>query len=230
MFSMKLRINVGCGQTPTKGWLNFDNSLSLFLSRIPLLPKLFNNLGIINNRQYRFIRFARKNNIKYADATKRLPIKDGSVDVLYSSHMLEHLDRGEADKFVDEIYRVLRPGGIVRIAVPDIKKKIELYNKHGDADTFIEDTLLCAPRPKSLLTRIRFLLVGSRHHHWMYDGVSLSNLLKRHGLVDPEVLPAGKTNIKQCEALDLRERSNESIYIEAEKKTINNNIHKKNFC
>lgn len=214
---MALRINLGCGQTPTRGWRNFDNSLSLRLSLVPLLPDFLLKLKFLESSQYQFILFARENDVEYGDATKGLPIQDKSVDVLYSSHMLEHLDRNEADMFLKEAFRVLRPSGIIRIAVPDIKKQVQRYNESDDADAFIEATHLCAPRPRSLAQRLRLLLVGTRNHQWMYDGNSLSRLLQKHGFVKTEVMPSGQTKIRGHEPLDLQERASESVYVEAEK-------------
>ncbi len=212
-----MRINIGCGQTPTKGWQNYDNSLSLRLAKIPILPDLLRKLGFLDSSQYQFIRFARENQIEYGDATKGLPILGASVDVLYSSHMLEHLDRNEAAKFLKEACRVLRPGGIIRIVVPDINKQVAQYSESGDADAFIEATHLCVSRPRSVAQRLRLLLIGTRHHQWMYDGNSLSCLLKAYGFVNVEVLPAGQTKIHLHEPLDLQERVSESVYVEAEK-------------
>ena len=217
---MRLRVNVGCGQTPTPGWKNFDNSLSVRFARIPLLPDLLHKLRFLDTSQYQFIRCARENHIKYGDATKGLPIKGGSVDVVYSSHMLEHLDRNAADGFLKEAFRVLRPGGVIRIAVPDIKKQVAQYHESGDADAFVEATNLCVPRPRSLAQRLRLLLVGTRHHQWMYDGNSLSGLLQKHGFVKTEVLRAGQTRICNHAPLDLQERSSESVYVEAEKASV----------
>jgi predicted SAM-dependent methyltransferase len=214
---MGLRINVGCGQTPTGGWRNFDNSLSLRLSKIPLLPGLLQKLGFLDGSQQQFIRFVRENDIEYGDATKGLPIQDESVDVLYSSHMLEHLDKNEAEKFLRESFRVLRPGGIIRIAVPDIKRQIAHYNESGDADAFVEATHLCVPRPRSLAQRLRLLLVGTRHHQWMYDANSLSELLQEHGFIKADEMPVGQTKIHEYEPLDLQERASESVCVEAEK-------------
>jgi predicted SAM-dependent methyltransferase len=96
---MGLRINIGCGNTPTREWRNFDNSLCLRLAKIPLLPAILQKLGFVEESQQQFIRFARENFIEYGDATKGLPIQDNSVEVVYSSHMLEHLDKNEAAKF-----------------------------------------------------------------------------------------------------------------------------------
>lgn len=214
---MGLRINVGCGLTPTQGWRNFDNSLSLRLAKIPLLPDVLKKLGFFEVSQLQFMRFARENDVEYGDATKGLPLQDGSVDVIYTSHMLEHLDKNEADKFLREAFRVLHPGGIIRIAVPDLKKQIELYNQRSDADAFIEATHLCVPRPSSLAQRLRLLLVGPRHHQWMYDGKSVSAALQKHGFIKADVMPVGQTKLHNYEPLDLQERASESIYVEAEK-------------
>ncbi len=214
---MVLRINIGCGQTPTEGWRNFDNSFSLRLSKIPLLPELLLKLRFLVSTQFQFIRFARENNIEYADATKGLPFQDETVDILYSSHMLEHLDRDEADTFLKEAFRVIRPSGIIRIAVPDIRKQVEHYNESNDSDAFIESTHICVPRPRSFSQRLRLLLVGNRHHQWMYDGNSLSRLLQNHGFVKTEEVPSGRTRISDPGSLDLQERADESVYVEAEK-------------
>lgn len=211
-----MRINVGCGQTPTKGWRNFDNSLSLRLGRVPFLPELLHKVGVLEASQYQFIHFARSDGIEHGDVTKGIPLSDGSVDVLYSSHMLEHLDRGEASLFLKEARRVLCSGGIIRLAVPDLRKHVQQYIESEDADAFIAGTLLCQPRPRTIVQRLRVLLVGARHHQWMYDGVSLCRLLLAHGFVKAEVLPAGKTKIQAPEPLDLQERLSESVYVEAE--------------
>jgi hypothetical protein len=47
-------------------------------------------IGIIGESQKQFIRFAYTTNIKYANATQRIPLSTGSVGVLYSSDILEH--------------------------------------------------------------------------------------------------------------------------------------------
>jgi len=59
-----MRINVGCGQTPTPTWRNFDNSFSLRLSNSPLLVKMATRLGLLNGSQLNFISFAMQSNIE----------------------------------------------------------------------------------------------------------------------------------------------------------------------
>lgn len=211
-----MRVNVGCGQTPTAGWKNFDNSLSLRLAKIPFLPALLLKARLLDSPQYQFIQFARSNRIEYGDVAKGLPLSDGSVDVIYSSHMLEHLDREEASLFLKKARRMLRPGGIIRLVVPDIHKHVQQYIGSEDADAFIAGTLLCYPRPRTIVQRLRILLVGTRHHQWMYDGASLCRLLLAHGFVRVEIMQPGETKVRAPEPLDLQERFSESVYVEAE--------------
>ena len=214
---MGQRINVGCGQRPTRGWRNFDNSFSLRLSKIRFLPGLSLKLGLLDCAQYQFISFARDNNIEYADAARRLPLADESVDVVYSSHMLDHLDREGADRFLAEAHRVMQPGATIRIAVPDIRLQVSDYNESGDADAFIGATHLCVPHLRSLPQWLGLVFVGRRNHQWMYDGRSLSLLLEKHHFVNAAVTPVGQTRITDPGPLNLEERSGDSVYVEGDK-------------
>jgi predicted SAM-dependent methyltransferase len=212
-----MRVNIGCGTTPTSGWENFDNSWSLKLSKRPLLTALLYKLKAIDPPQMRYIAFCRENNINWADATRKIPLPDASVELLYSSHMLEHLDRDEARSFLTEARRVLKAGGTIRLAVPDLAKQIDAYVRNKDADEFIKATLMTVPRPRTWSERLRVLLVGTRHHQWMYDGGSLSRLLQDCGFANAEIIAAGETSITDPKPLDLRERESESLYVEAVK-------------
>ena len=214
-----MRINVGCGLTPISGWKNFDNSFSLKLSRFSLLPDLLAKTKLIKSESYKAIKFFRSNPgiVEYADATKGLPFEDGTVEVLYSSHMLEHLDQSEALLFLKEAERVLQPGGIIRLSVPDLRRHVEDYLVSGDADMFIASTELCIPKPRGFIGKIKYLFVGARNHQWMYDKSSLCRLLSLNRFKRPEVMPPGTTKIMGPPFPDLRERENESIYVEAKR-------------
>lgn len=56
------------------------------------------------------------------DISKRLPFDDNSVDYLLAEHVLEHITAHEGFRFMQEISRVLKPGGVVKIIVPDLAK------------------------------------------------------------------------------------------------------------
>lgn len=56
-----------------------------------------------------------------------LPFADGEVDAVYSSHLLEHFPKWQAPEFLRECLRVLKPGGILRVAVPDLEQLMRMY-------------------------------------------------------------------------------------------------------
>ena len=213
----QIRINIGCGMTPTVGWRNYDNSLSVKLANRPFLYAALAATGFISRPQREFIGFCKTHDIHWADAVRRIPHDDGEVDVVYSSHMLEHLDREQAIQFIVEARRVLRPGGTLRLAVPDLSYHVSNYQQTGDADRFMCETHTVVESPKGLRGLLSMTLVGHRNHKWMYDGKSLCALLERHGLHDVRIMPAGQTRIADSGALDLFERLPESVFVEANK-------------
>ena len=74
------------------------------------------------------------------DIRTGLPFPDNSFSAVYHSHVLEHLRRSSAPALLRECYRVLAPGGILRVAVPDLEAIARLYLKNlegavaGDAE------------------------------------------------------------------------------------------------
>ena len=210
------RLNVGCGQTPTPGWRNFDYSPSVRLARRPILTRLLRALGLLDNAQWGNIQYCRSSDIQWADCT-RLPLPDGSAEVLYSSHMLEHLDRQQSEKFLHEAFRVLIPGGIPRLAVPDLHLFVAEYVDNGDGDRLLGRMHMNMSRPGTFAQRLRYLLVGPRNHLWMYDAASLGRLLAACGYGEVRVTAAGDTTIANPGALNLRERESERLYVEARK-------------
>lgn len=209
------KINIGCGDVPTRGWHNYDNSPSVRLAGWPCLTRLLYRLGLLSFKQRNFISTVRREGIRYANAVSSIPHANGSVAVIYTCHMLEHLDRQDARSFLREVRRVLMPGGIIRIAVPDLRYHIDQYLRDGDADLFMENLFTTSSKQAGIFTKLRYLLIGDRHHLWMYDARSLCQMLVGEGFRDPRVLGAGETTIPDPGSLDLAERSPESLFVEA---------------
>jgi predicted SAM-dependent methyltransferase len=211
-----IRLNVGCGSSPTEGWANLDNSFSVRFANRPRLLALLVRTHLTSSESVELGRLARGKGVRWATCG-RLPYEGGSVEVVYSSHMFEHLDRSEAREFLEESLRVLAPGGTIRLAVPDLGRLVAEYLMTGDADRLVDRTYLALSKPKSIRAKILASVVGSRHHHWMYDEQSLCAALTAAGFVDAAAQIAGSTTIERSEPLDLFERESESIYVEAKK-------------
>ncbi len=192
-----------------------DNSLSLKLAAFPWLMSLADKLGLLKPAQVENLAYNRKHRIIFCDARKRIPAREGSADVVYSSHMVEHMDREEAAGFFREARRVLCPGGTIRLALPNLRWHVDNYLKSGDADELMLALKLGRRLPKSLLERSKVFFLGEREYHvFMYDPSSLVKFLESAGFVSVVSLPAGKTRIPAPGSLDLSERSPESLFVE----------------
>lgn len=211
-----IRLNVGCGPLGIPGWVNLDNSLSVRLARIPGAMKALASIGLVGPPSLKYSEAVREFDIQYGNA-RHLPFKANSAEVLYSSHMLEHLDRDEARSFLEEGLRVLAPGGIIRVVVPDLRMRVQAYMETGDADAFIASLSMDELARRTYRAKLTFLVLGSRGHQWMYDEASLSALLESCGFVNARSMKAGETSIPDPGELNLSERVGDSIYVEASK-------------
>lgn len=61
------------------------------------------------------------------DVRQQLPFDGGTFDMVYSEHFLEHIERHEAVLFLAECFRVLKPGGALRVSTPDMEFLARLY-------------------------------------------------------------------------------------------------------
>ena len=99
---------------------------------------------------------------------------DASIDLIYCSHALEYFDRQEMVAVLTEWARVLKPGGLLRLAVPDFAALVRVYEQTGDLNCIhgplygrmLIDTVL---GPKML------------YHKSTFDEPSLSALLEVNG-------------------------------------------------
>ena len=106
-------LNLGCGRRTHSSWINID------YSRIAILKTSWFMRRFASSRvPPNYVNHNLRNGIPYANET---------VDVVYSSHFLEHLPHQEALPFVREVYRVLKIGGIIRLVVPDLESITRNY-------------------------------------------------------------------------------------------------------
>jgi predicted SAM-dependent methyltransferase len=67
--------------------------------------------------------------IRKIDALSGIPVETGSADVVYHSHLLEHLPKQMAPAFIAECFRVLKEGGLIRVVVPDLEQIARQYTE-----------------------------------------------------------------------------------------------------
>lgn len=208
---------MGCGPSVFDGWVNIDKSPSVILARLGLLRKLLFRLGLITPEQASGF----PPGVVFADVSKRIPAGDGSVDCIYSSHMIEHLSRWQALAFLRECRRVLVPGGILRLATPDLALMIRDYESGSSpfldehrtrADAFCAEYAAWSDPPGSTLRRMIRKVAGGDNHQWLYDSESLAALLREGGFTQVEVCGFREGSLPELERVERRERS---LFVEA---------------
>jgi SAM-dependent methyltransferase len=195
--SSEIKINIGCGTSGISGWHNFDNSPTITLSRIPLLSRLLKTP-------------AWPRDVRRYDVRQGLRFADSSVRYIYSSHTFEHFTQADSFAIAKECFRVLQPGGILRIVVPDL----ELIAREYLADS----SPLAAQRFLERLSLNHSLadwLHPGSNHSQMFDGKALVRLLRDAGFERVVVSSFGVSAIPEIDALELEVRRGESLYVEA---------------
>jgi predicted SAM-dependent methyltransferase len=122
-----------------------------------ILPKPFENLDT-----------RKMDGVDHVCEADKLSFEDGTFDLVYSSHVLEHFKRNETQSILNEWVRVLKPGGIVRISVPSFESLIKIYQTAGDIEYIIGP-----------------LMGGQTYeqnfHYNMFDKASLTKYLEKAG-------------------------------------------------
>jgi predicted SAM-dependent methyltransferase len=192
-----IKINIGCGLSGIAGWENLDNSPTIWVSRIPLLNRLLKTP-------------AWPRDVRRYDVRKGLPYADGSVRYVYSSHTFEHFTYNESLAIAKECLRVLAPGGILRIVVPDLSLIVREYL--ADAGAQAAQTFLSR---LSLNHSLQDFVHPGSNHSQMFDAKLLLHLLREAGFVQLEVSSYREGMIPEIDQLELEVRCRESLYVEA---------------
>lgn len=152
------------------------------------------------------------------DIRKALPLPDGCLDGIYSEHCLEHLDFESCKKAVKAFHRMLKPGGFLRVAVPDAGLYLRCYAEHGGNHQAAFPAVGADERDRDGATAMMVVnrVFRDYGHRYAYDEETLCKLLSEAGFAQPA--RAGFRR-GQCETLliDTPSRAAESLYVEARK-------------
>jgi len=164
-----IRLNLGCGDKRKTGWVNvdlFDPGADLRL-----------------------------------DLREPLPFPDGIVEYIYCEHFLEHLDYPNVDDamatvleapgrpspalgFLRECRRVLTPGGVLDVLVPDAERRIVMYVKRQEQPFPVGPHWWGPAWCDTPMHCLNYLFRQGREHKYAYDEETLARAFETAGFVD----------------------------------------------
>lgn len=172
-----LKLHVGCGTDYKQGWINIDNNSDNNIEKLDLNWDLRNPL----------------------------PFSDNSVDYIFNEHFIEHLTPEEGQSAIKDFMRVLKPGGVLRMATPDLEVTVDKYlnlplKKDKALKTFNLDFIK---------TRAERINIGFRAwgHKWIYDWEELERRLKEAGCETFERCKLNMSEHPELRGLETRKES-----------------------
>jgi len=200
-----LRLNLGCGLQTPAGWVNVDYSVGAMLAKLP---------GI---RALRFTRGQWDPRVVLADLRRAFPWRDGAAQVIYSSHTLEHLSAPDGARFLEQSYRVLAPGGVIRIVVPDLRAIVDAYVR-GEipAERFVDELGAGYQQPGDGFIKRLLAPVVRAPHKCMYDEAALLAALRR-ARFDARPRAPFDSDIPDIRLIELESRTRNAVIVEGRK-------------
>ena len=110
--SGEVRLHIGCGDIDAPGFVNID-------------ARAARHIDFVTDR---------------LDSVSFAP--DGVAQLIYMSHVLEHLPHNNVGRCLRELRRVLKPGGVLRISVPDFDLMLAIYDSSGRDIDSIQEALM----------------------------------------------------------------------------------------
>lgn len=204
----KILVNLGCGLRCLPNWINVDGSLTAFFGN--------KKLSLINRFLYKFAgasvyysfkeynEIIQKSGLHFFDLRCGIPFKNESINVIYSSHFIEHIKKEDAQNFLKDCYRTLKSSGLMRLVVPDLDFAFEIYKK-GQISEMLERFFFTSPD-----------LCDFAAHKYGYNFFTLEKLLKEIGFIDIKKVDYQKGDCPDINFLDIY--PDYSLYVECRKK------------
>jgi predicted SAM-dependent methyltransferase len=198
--------------------VRFTNTLSLRTRQIPRRVRQarpsFLNLGSgprgVPSKDWINVDGWMDRNVHFAiDLNRRLPFVDACFSGIFSEHVFEHFDLEQGRSLLLECCRILKPGGCLRLIVPDGEKIIsaylenpaELVARRGNRTGFAIDAV-------NSYFRQRY------EHQYIYDWPMLEHQLHRAGFAEVRRVGYQRGNVSVGIMLDDEKYAWESLYVE----------------
>ena len=146
------------------------------------------------------------------DIRDGLPLEEGSMDYVVSIHALPEVPYTALVPVLQELRRVIKPGGVLRLALPDLLKGVDAYRR-GDRDYFLvpdEDA-------KSLGAKLITQLIWYGYSRTLFTSEFIEEMLLKAGFGRVVHCAYRQTSTPHPEIVDLDNREPESLFVEAYK-------------
>ncbi|MFZ5737236.1 MAG: class I SAM-dependent methyltransferase [Pseudomonadota bacterium] len=234
-------VNLGCGTKTSERCINVDFSMYALLRRNSWLLPLAT--PVIGRERADRVRAMRGPVIRH-NLARGIPFADRYADAVYHSHVMEHIPRQAVVGFQKEVLRVLKPGGVQRICLPDLEHLVRDYERSLAADDLTDtaaqrhDVSVAAMfeqcvrqepagvgRRTGFGPRLQKLVLGDARargeiHRWMWDRVNIRTVLREAGFTDITVRSWNDSAIESWAATGLEvdgsggEYKPNSLYVE----------------
>jgi predicted SAM-dependent methyltransferase len=168
-------------------WLRRHRRACRKLRRLSSLPPIKLNIGCGPNRKEGWV------NVDILDPAadlqldlrERWPFPESSASYIYSEHVLEHFDFCvEVPHFLAEARRVLEPGGVLDIVVPDTEKPLKAYGDPNASYWSVASDNNWHPGCRTQLERINYHFPQNGEHKYAWDSETLASVLCATGFTD----------------------------------------------
>jgi SAM-dependent methyltransferase len=199
---MNNKLHIGCFDCPVSDWVNTDITPHIWISKVPLMASILYHAGKMPMERFQQHRRGVFRKVRYLNLLKPLPFAANSFQFVFSSHVFEHLPRGALARLLNEIHRVLSPGGTMRLSVPDLTIMVNSYQEE-DGDAFV--------RAMFEIDQAN----AKNRHHWMYNEYSMRVMLSEAGFANITRCQYRQGKCPNLESLD--NRPEHSLFMEADK-------------
>lgn len=141
----------------------------------------------------------------YWNLTEPFPLPDGCCSRIYHEHVLEHLPVDQGVALLAECRRLLMPGGVMRVAMPDLQETVRQYQ----SEDWKNQDWLRWPEHQFIQTRAEMINISFRWwgHQWLYDHEELQRRLRESGFESAVPLLHGESGWKDLQGLETRVES-----------------------
>jgi len=146
------------------------------------------------------------------DIREGLPLADDSIDYAVSIHALPEVPYPDLVPVLTELRRVLKPGGVLRLGLPNLERALDAYRR-GERDWFLipDDEMI------SLGGKLIAQLVWYGYSRTLFVPEFAEELLRKAGFAQVRRLDGGQTASPFPEIVALDDRPLESFFVEAVK-------------